>query len=90
MFGLDILQVFGVIFGFASGIGCVFMGIQESTGEFRSHMSRIDDDTNLIQVAGHIDTGFDGGAIGLGIICGVCFLSIVLIQIAKFKMEKKA
>ena len=53
----------------ASGIGCVALGMLESTGRFTRYYLGND----AIEVAGSVDTGFDGGAIGLGIISGVCF-----------------
>lgn len=68
----------------ASGIGCVALGMLESTGRFRRYYL----DNEGIEVAGSIDTGFDGGAIGLGIISGVCFLAVVWIEVTRFKANK--
>ncbi|WP_196889411.1 hypothetical protein [Aureivirga sp. CE67] len=39
-------------------------------------------------VANAIDTGFDGGAIGLGIISAACILGIVWIEITRIKLKE--
>lgn len=81
---LVLIQIFTLFIALLSGIGCVILGCEKSIGGFEDYYV----DHTRIPVAGYIDGGYDGGALGLGIISALCFIGIVWIEITKFNANK--
>lgn len=81
---LVLIQIFTLSIALLSGIACVILGSIKSTGGFEYYYV----DRTRIPIAEYVDGGFDGGALGLGIISALCFIGIVWIEITKFNANK--
>lgn len=68
--GIDYFRLLLLLIGLSSGIGCATLS-QEVVADsmFSSHRT--------------IESGLNGGAIGLGIISGMCFLGIAITFLRK-------
>lgn len=74
----------------ASGIGCVVLGLETRSGSLGHYFVKSSTHgTDMIGVPVDLETGFNGGAIGLGIISAVCILCLVWVEITKFKFKDK-
>lgn len=72
------LQLLLSIVAVASWINCQMIGNNADVG---TYIKRNDYDRE--EVGTSIDAGFNGGALGMGIICSVCIIMIVWLEINK-------
>jgi len=72
-----------VILGLAAVGGCIFFGMQRTPRALEHYYVNHE----LYGVAPHYDAGYDGAAIGLGLIAGICFACAVWIEIVRYKSK---
>ena len=83
------IQLFLVALALASGIGCAVLGAATVYGRLDHYYVRsASHGSDMIGVPLEVETGHNGGAIGLGILAACCVLSVVWIEVTKFKSEK--
>lgn len=70
------------LMGVACSIGCIVIG-QMTEKTVSDHVITTRGDYDL--VAGSITSGFNGGAIGLGIIAAACFVCFTWLQVIETK-----
>ena len=70
---LNIIQFALVLIALTGGIGCFAYGFLDRSSQSEG-------------VA--LETGYNGGALGLGIICAAAIIGFVQLEIAKMKLEK--
>lgn len=89
MIRLVTIQILMFIIAVASGIGCAVLGTESATGGFDiSYNNSTNAGLTRNAVTETVDAGYDGGAVGLGVISGLCFIGFVWIEITKFKAQK--
>ena len=72
------LQLLLGIIAVASWINCHIIGNQSKGG---TYTKRTEEDWETVGTS--IDAGFNGGALAMGIICSVCIIMIVWLEINK-------
>ena len=82
-----IIQLAMSVIAVASGLGSIGFGQNQAYGNMTQYFIREGGRTQAIGIPVNVDTGFDGGAIGLGIISAICFFCVVWIEITKFKAK---
>lgn len=91
---LQILEMTLVLIAIATGTGAAVIGQEteqsETFGRIVEGRGSIDAYEGIQNVANSLDAGFDGGAVGLAIICAVALAMITWIEvsIAKMKLTK--
>ena len=72
------LQLLLGIVAVASWINCHMIGNHSDVGIY---LKRTDGNNEIVGTS--IDAGFNGGALAMGIICSVCIIMIVWLEISK-------
>ncbi|WP_396141680.1 hypothetical protein [Flavobacterium sp.] len=72
------LQLLLSLVAVASWINCHFIGNNSEGG---TYLKPTNDDYETVGTS--IDAGYNGGALGMGIICSVCIIMIVWLEINK-------
>ena len=74
------LQTLLGVVALISGLNCIELGNKYQVGTYEKKLGR---SFNYETVGTSIDAGYDGGAIAMGIICSVCIIMIVWLEINK-------
>ncbi len=82
---LHSVQLILIIIGLGAVVGCISFGMQKTPRA----LEYLYMDRTTFAAAPNYDAGFDGAAIGLGFIAGVCFLCCVWIEIVRFKAKNE-
>lgn len=83
---LNAVQLILLIVGLSALGGCIFFGMEVTPRYLEAYYVGHE----RYGVAPNYDAGYDGAAIGLGFVGGICFACTVWIEIVRFKAKNRS